>query len=55
MRPQTTASTVAPFWVVTVCTQPFARYRGGHTLAWLKVKQPHYRTGERGWQPIRKS
>jgi hypothetical protein len=25
VRPQTTASTVAPFWVVTVCTQPLGR------------------------------
>ena len=26
-----------------------------HVFAWLKVKQPHYRAGERGWQPNRKS
>lgn len=26
-------------------------YRGGRTLSWLKVKQPHYREGERGWDP----
>ena len=25
VRPQTTASTVAPFFVVTVCTHPFGR------------------------------
>jgi bifunctional non-homologous end joining protein LigD len=30
-------------------------YRGGRTLAWLKVKQPHYREGERGWEPSHKS
>ena len=30
-----------------------SRYRGGRTLAWLKVKQPHYREGERGWEPKR--
>jgi hypothetical protein len=24
---------------------------GGRTLAWLKVKMPHYREGERGWEP----
>jgi bifunctional non-homologous end joining protein LigD len=24
-------------------------YRGGRTLSWLKVKQPGYREGERGW------
>jgi hypothetical protein len=23
---------------------------GGHTLSPLKVKQPHYREGERGWE-----
>jgi len=26
-------------------------YREGRTLAWLKVKVPHYREGERGWEP----
>jgi ATP-dependent DNA ligase len=26
-------------------------YRGGRTLSWLKVKQPNYRKGERGWEP----
>ena len=30
-------------------------YRGGRTLSWLKVKQPNYREGERGWEPISKS
>jgi hypothetical protein len=24
---------------------------GGRTLAWLTVKQPHYREGECGWEP----
>ena len=33
----------------------WAPYVGGRTLKWLKVKQPHYRAGERGWQPNRKS
>jgi len=28
-------------------------YREGRTLAWLKVKVPHYREGERGWEPKR--
>jgi len=23
----------------------------GRTLKWLKVKQPHYREGERRWEP----
>ncbi len=26
-------------------------YVVGRTLKWLKVKQPHYREGERGWEP----
>jgi len=26
-------------------------YREGRTLSWLKVKQPKYREGERGWEP----
>jgi hypothetical protein len=26
-------------------------YREGGTLSWLKVKQPRYREGERGWGP----
>ena len=28
-------------------------YTEGRTLAWLKVKVPHYREGERGWEPHR--
>lgn len=28
-----------------------SRYREGRTVAWLKVKQPRYREGERGWEP----
>jgi bifunctional non-homologous end joining protein LigD len=28
-----------------------ALYREGRTLSWLKVKQPKYREGERGWEP----
>lgn len=28
-------------------------YTAGRTLAWLKVKVPHYREGERGWEPKR--
>jgi hypothetical protein len=27
----------------------------GRSLKWLKVKQPHYREGERGWEPKDKS
>jgi ATP-dependent DNA ligase len=30
-------------------------YRGRRTLSWLKVKQPKYREGERGWEPTSKS
>src|SRR6266545_862845 len=30
---------------------PESPYVGGRTLTWLKVKQPHYREGERGWEP----
>jgi len=26
-------------------------YREGRALSWLKVKQPRYREGERGWEP----
>ena len=26
-------------------------YTEGRTLSWLKVKQPKYREGERGWEP----
>jgi len=29
---------------------PASSYRGGGTLAWLKVKVPRYREGERGWE-----
>jgi bifunctional non-homologous end joining protein LigD len=34
-----------------VAKDPASLYRGGRTLAWLKVKQPKYREGERGWEP----
>src|SRR5882672_6755221 len=30
---------------------PESPYVGGRTLKWLKVKVPHYREGERGWEP----
>jgi bifunctional non-homologous end joining protein LigD len=32
-----------------VAKDPTSAYRGGRTLSWLKVKQPRYREGERGW------
>jgi bifunctional non-homologous end joining protein LigD len=38
-----------------VAKDPASPYRGGRTHAWLKVKVPHYRAGERGWEPKAKS
>jgi bifunctional non-homologous end joining protein LigD len=37
-----------------VAKDPQSPYLGGATLKWLKVKQPRYREGERGWAPERK-
>ena len=34
-----------------VAKDPQSRYVGGRSLKWLKVKQPKYREGERGWEP----
>jgi bifunctional non-homologous end joining protein LigD len=34
-----------------VAKDPASPYVGGRTLKWLKVKQPKYREGERGWSP----
>jgi len=36
-----------------VAKDPKSPYVGGRTLKWLKVKQPKYREGERGWKPDR--
>jgi bifunctional non-homologous end joining protein LigD len=36
-----------------VAKDPTSPYVGGRTLKWLKVKQPKYREGERGWEPKR--
>src|SRR5262249_8886548 len=33
-----------------VAKDPASPYRGGRTLARLKVKVPHYREGHRGWE-----
>jgi len=33
-----------------VAKDPESPYVGGRTLRWLKVKQPHYRESERGWE-----
>jgi bifunctional non-homologous end joining protein LigD len=38
-----------------VAKDPASPYVGGRTLKWLKVKQPRYREGERGWEPKSKS
>jgi bifunctional non-homologous end joining protein LigD len=38
-----------------VAKDPTSPYRGSRTLSWLKVKQPRYREGERGWEPKGKS
>jgi len=37
-----------------VAKDPQSPYVGGRTLKWLKVKVPHYREGERGWEPSKK-
>jgi ATP-dependent DNA ligase len=36
-----------------VAKNPESRYVPGRALAWIKVKQPNYREGERGWEPKR--
>jgi ATP-dependent DNA ligase len=33
-----------------VAKDPESPYVGGRTLKWLKVEQPKYREGERGWE-----
>ncbi len=33
-----------------VAKDPQSPYRAGRTFSWLKVKQPKYRGGERGWE-----
>jgi len=33
-----------------VAKDPASPYRGGRTLAWLKVKASNYCEGERGWE-----
>jgi bifunctional non-homologous end joining protein LigD len=38
-----------------VAKDPASPYVGGRALKWLKVKQPHYREGARGWEPKGKS
>ncbi len=36
-------------WEGLVAKDPASPYVGGRTLKWLKVKQPKYHEGERGW------
>jgi ATP-dependent DNA ligase len=38
-----------------VAKDPESPYVDGRTVMWLKVKQPKYREGERGWEPKGKS
>jgi bifunctional non-homologous end joining protein LigD len=38
-------------WEGLVAKDPESRYVAGRSLRWLKVKQPKYREGERGWEP----
>jgi len=42
-------------WEGLVAKDPESPYVGGRTLKWLKLKVPHYREGERGWEPASKS
>src|SRR5262245_4206569 len=42
-------------WEGMVAKDPEYPYISGRTLKWLKVKVPHYREGERGWEPTSKS
>ncbi len=37
-----------------VAKDPASPYAGGRTIKRLKVKVPHYREGERGWEPPKK-
>jgi bifunctional non-homologous end joining protein LigD len=45
------AQAVATGYEGLVAKDDASPYRGGRTLSWLKVKQPNYREGERGWEP----
>jgi len=42
-------------WEGLVAKDLESRYVAGRSVHWLKVKQPHYREGERGWEPKGKS
>ena len=45
------AEAVARGFEGAVAKNPESRYVPGRTLAWVKIKQPKYREGERGWEP----
>jgi bifunctional non-homologous end joining protein LigD len=49
------AQAVAAGYEGMVAKDDASPYKGGRTLSWLKVKQPNYREGERGWEPTGKS
>ena len=51
--PEAWAEVLARGYEGLVAKDPASPYRGGRTLAWLKVKVPNYREGERGWEPKR--
>ena len=44
------AQVVERGYEVLVAKDPASPYPGRRTLAWLKVKVPHYREGKRGWE-----
>jgi bifunctional non-homologous end joining protein LigD len=48
------AQAVAAGYEGMVAKDDASPYKGGRTLSWLKVKQPNYREGERGWEPTGK-
>ena len=45
------AQAVAAGYEGIVAKDGASPHKGGRTLTWLKVKQPNYREGERGWEP----
>jgi ATP-dependent DNA ligase len=53
VRNPTPHEAVAQGFEGLVANDPQSPYVGGRTLKWLKVKQPRYREGERGWEPKR--
>ena len=38
-------------WEHQIPNVALTRTLDGRTFSWLKVKQPRYREGERGWEP----